>query len=308
MSMVHIHSPCASIAITPILAATLPAGAWPAPSISARRPICATRIAAWPRARSSSAACSQARRSPFSAMPCAACRTSPRISRWMDNATGIRPSRQAPAWPRIVLLKWMKRSCWKRSSSDSKLSKANRAEFARVHVCPTGGGDIADDDTSARLIILKPHLTHALRDQQSQARHAASEMLDLRGNTRRGYRNTLVFLAADRNRLEDLKQGVRQYLAWKSIDNESETLNLDAFQRNQAKTKRDEANKIVTARIPETYTWLLVPNQPDPKSAESLEEIKMQPQPQSPLAVNASRRLKSEEMLITQLSGIRLRL
>src|SRR6266699_1805005 len=189
-----------------------------------------------------------------------------------------------------------------------KGEQANRAEFARVHVCPSSGGDIADDDTSARLVILKPHLTHALRDQQTQARHAASEMLDLRGNTRRGYRNSLVFLAADRNRLEDLKQGVRQYLAWKSIDNESETLNLDAFQRNQAKTKRDEANKIVTARIPETYTWLLVPNQPDPKSAESLEEIKMQPQPQSPLAVNASRRLKSEEMLITQLSGIRLRL
>jgi len=189
-----------------------------------------------------------------------------------------------------------------------KAEQQNRGDFARVHACPTSGADIADDDAATRLIILKPPFTHAIHDQNTGARKVANEILDFRGNTRRSYRNTLVFLAADRNRLEDLKQGVRQYLAWKSIDNESETLNLDAFQRNQAKTKRDEANKIVTARIPETYTWLLVPNQPDPKGAEALEEIKMQPQPQSPLAVNASRRLKSEEMLITQLSGIRLRL
>src|SRR2546421_1416053 len=188
-----------------------------------------------------------------------------------------------------------------------KAEQANRAEFARVHVCPTSGGDIADDDTSARLIILKPHLTHALRDQQSQARHAASEMLDLRGNTRRGYRNTLVFLAADRTRLEDLKQGVRQYLAWESIHQQSDTLNLDAFQRNQARTKRDEAGKSIEARLPETYIWLLVPDQPDPRQPDELVELRLQPQPQSSLAANASRRLKTEEMLITQYAGTLLR-
>jgi len=176
-----------------------------------------------------------------------------------------------------------------------------------VHVCPTGGGDIADDDTSARLIILKPHLTHALRDQQSQARHAASEMLDLRGNTRRGYRNTLVFLAADRNRLEDLKQGVRQYLAWESIHQQSETLNLDAFGRNQARTKRDEAGKSIEARLPETYIWLLVPDQPDPRQPDELVELRLQPQPQSSLAANASRRLKIEEILVSQYAGTLLR-
>ncbi len=188
-----------------------------------------------------------------------------------------------------------------------KAEQQNRGDFARVHVCPTSGADIVDDDTATRLIILKPAFTHAIHDQNTGARKVAHEILDFRGNTRRSYRNTLVFMAADRNRLEDLKQGVRQYLAWKSIDIESETLNLDAFQRNQAKTKRDETNKIVTTRIPETYTWLLVPNQPDPKGNETLEEIKMQPQPQSPLAVNASRRLNSEGMLLTKLSGILLR-
>jgi len=188
-----------------------------------------------------------------------------------------------------------------------KGEQGNRGDFARVHVCPASGADIAEDDTSARLVILKPQLTHALRDQQSKAREVANTILDLRGNTRRSYRNTLVFLAADRTRLEELKQGVRQYLAWESIHQQSEPLNLDAFQRNQAKTKRDEANKSVEARIPETYTWLLVPDQPDPRQPDELQELKLQPQPLSSLAANASRRLKTEEMLITQYAGTLLR-
>jgi len=185
--------------------------------------------------------------------------------------------------------------------------QANRGDFGRVHPCPTSGADIADDDKSARLVILKPHLTHALRDEQSKAREAAKSILDLRGNTHRSYRNTLVFLAADRNRLEDLKQGVRQFLAWDSIHQQSETLNLDSFQRNQSRTKRDEANKIVEARLPETYIWLLVPDQPDPKRPDALEELRLQPQPQSSLAANASRKLKTEEMLITHYAGTLLR-
>src|SRR5258708_28466919 len=184
-----------------------------------------------------------------------------------------------------------------------KAEQTARGDFARVHAYPASGSDIADDDLSVRLVILKPYLTHALRDQDSKAREAANEILNLRVTTPRHYRNTLVFLAADRNRLEDLKQGVRQFLAWDSIQSESEkeTLNMDTYQRNQARTKREETHKIVEARIPETYTWLLVPDQPDPKRPDELQELRLQPN--SPLAVNAGRKLKSEDMLITQYAG-----
>lgn len=185
--------------------------------------------------------------------------------------------------------------------------QGNRVDFSRVHACPTSSADIADDDMSARLVILKPQYTHALHDAQSKARDAATEILNHRGNAPRSYRNTLVFLAADRHRLEDLKQGVRQYLAWKSIDEEKSQLNLDEFQRNQARTKLDEANKTIEARIPETYTWLLVPEQPDPKQLDELQELKLQPQPQISLTANASRRLKSEDLLTTQYAGTLLR-
>ncbi|HVB25781.1 MAG TPA: Swt1 family HEPN domain-containing protein [Ktedonobacteraceae bacterium] len=184
-----------------------------------------------------------------------------------------------------------------------------RGDFSRVHVCPASGADIADDDTATRLVILKPQFTHAVRDAQSQARATAKDMLDHRGNANRQYRNTLIFLAADRNRLEDLKQSMRRFLAWDSIcsDNEKLNINLDNFQKNQAQTKRDDAKKSVESIIPETYIWFLVPDQPDPRRPDELQEIKMQPQPQSSLATNASRRLKGEDMLITQYAGTLLR-
>jgi hypothetical protein len=161
--------------------------------------------------------------------------------------------------------------------------------------------DLDDLDDAPDAELEATPFTHALRDQNSPARQETAKIMDFRANTRRNYRNTLVFLAPDRTRMEELKKAVRQFLAWKSIDEESESLNLDAFQRNQARTKRKETNDRCTALIPETYIWLVVPDQPDPKGAEILEDIKMQPQPQSPLAVNASRRLKSEGMLLTEL-------
>src|SRR5208337_2171082 len=98
----------------------------------------------------------------------------------------------------------------------------------------------------------------------------------------------------------------RQFLAWKSIEQEREQLNLDAFQANLARTKREQAAETVEQRIPETYFWLLLPTQPDPQAAIKWDEIRLQGQ--DALAVRASKKLKNEELLLTQLAGTRLRL
>ncbi len=188
-----------------------------------------------------------------------------------------------------------------------RAEQANRGDFARVHPCPTSSSDVGDDDMAARLVILKPQFPHALHDTQSSAMTQARDILNARGEARRHYRNTLVFLAADRARLEDLKQGVRQFLAWNSILRESESLNLDASQRNQASTRRESAEETVKARIPETYIWLLVPEQLDPRQPEKIEEYRLQPQPNSPLASNASRKLRTEDLLLTQYAATLLR-
>jgi len=97
----------------------------------------------------------------------------------------------------------------------------------------------------------------------------------------------LLFLAADTTRLKELQQAVRQWLAWSSIQRDRETLNLDPFQSKQADTRAKTADETVDARIPETFQWLIVPGQPDPKGGIEWTEIRLQGQ--DALAVRPAR-------------------
>lgn len=179
-----------------------------------------------------------------------------------------------------------------------------RGSFSKVHAC-VSSGDVPDD-REARLVILGPDFPHTKNQDGSAGRQEAQAILDMRGSSPRNYRNSLVFLAADATRLKELTHAVRQYMAWSSIWDEREQLNLDNFQTKQAETKRRNADETVKARIPETYQWLLVPSQPDPKAQP--EWIEMRQQGQETLANRASKKLANEELLLTQLGGTRLRL
>jgi len=181
----------------------------------------------------------------------------------------------------------------------------HRGDFERVHACPESGADVPDQ-MDTRLVILKPEFPHLSKKEISPALEAAQAILDQRGSSPRIYRNTLVFAAADKTRLGDLEQAVRQYLAWKSIYQERESLNLDAFQSNQAKTKFDEANGTVSARMLETYQWLLVPTQPDPTSSIQWQPFKVSGQDR--IAVRASSKLIAEEHFVLNYAGVRLRM
>ena len=180
----------------------------------------------------------------------------------------------------------------------------SRGDFHRVHAC-LGSSDIPDEH-EARLMILGPDYPHAKGQADSAARTEAQNILDHRGNSPRNYKNTLVFLACDATRLKELQSAIRQALAWKSIWSEREELNLDPFQSKQADTKRKGADDTVKARIPEAYQWLLVPGQPDPKGTLEWTELRLQGS--DSLATRASKKLKSEEMLLVQMGGVRLRL
>lgn len=108
----------------------------------------------------------------------------------------------------------------------------------------------------------------------------------------------MLFLAPDPTRFAELQQGVRQYLAWKSIHEERETLNLDAYQANQAKSKVESADETVRRRIPETHAWLLVPTQSDAMARVEWEESRLQGD--EPIVMRASRKARAEEYLVTQ--------
>jgi hypothetical protein len=180
----------------------------------------------------------------------------------------------------------------------------SRGDFHRVHAC-LNGSDIPDE-REARMVILAPEHPHIKGQADSPARKEAQVILDNRGNSPRSYKNSLVFLAGDATRLKDLQTAIRQYLAWKSIWDEREQLNMDPFQSKQADTKRKNADDTVSARIPESYHWMLVPSQPDTKGSLEWTEIRLQGS--DSLALRAAKKLKSEEMLLVQMGGVRLRL
>src|SRR5439155_9735411 len=135
------------------------------------------------------------------------------------------------------------------------------------------------------------------REAGNAAEVAAKAILEARGNTPRLYRNALVFLAADKTRLQDLDEATRRYLAWESILTEKVQLDLSPHQVKQAETQKDAADSAVTARLPETYQWLLVPVQSSPQAAVEWQAVRLSGQ--DALAVRASKKLRSDELLVT---------
>ena len=177
-------------------------------------------------------------------------------------------------------------------------------DFQRIHTVPQSGADIPDD-MDARLVVLGTEHPHS-SGSHSKAQAAATAILENRGNTPRLFRNTLVFLAVDQTRLQDLDEAVRRYLAWSSILQDKETLNLDPHQVRQAEAQLKSEDGAVVGRLPEAYQWLLVPVQSTPQAAVEWQALRLTGQ--DPLAVRASKKLRSEELLVPALAGTRLRM
>src|SRR5271166_648709 len=176
-------------------------------------------------------------------------------------------------------------------------------DFARIHALPRSGADVPDD-YEARLVVLSADHPYS-KDSGNTAEVAAKAIFESRGNAPRLYRNTLVFLAADKVRLQDLDEALRRYLAWSSIVAEKEKLNLDPHQVRQAETQLKAADGAVIARLPETYQWLLVPEQPTPKAPMTWEAYRLTGA--DALATRVSKKLRTGELLVASLGSTILR-
>ena len=189
-------------------------------------------------------------------------------------------------------------------SSRLRSDLRNTGDFNRVHPLPQSGQDVPDD-LDARLVVLGIDTPYS-KEKRSPAETIAQAILESRGSAPRIYRNTLVFLAADKTRLQDLDEAVRRYLAWESILGEREQLDLSPHQVKQAEIQKEAASSAVTARLPETYQWLLVPVQARPDT--SMEWQAMRLSGQNSLAARASKKLKGDELLVTGFAPTRLRM
>lgn len=181
---------------------------------------------------------------------------------------------------------------------------ARTGDFSRIHPMPHSGADVPDD-LDARLVVLGVSHPYS-KEGNSAAEIVAKSILETRGNTPRLYRNTLVFLAADKSRLQDLDEAARKVLAWESILDEKVQLNLSPYQVTQAENQRTAADSAVMARLPETYQWLLVPVQATPQAAVTWEALRLSGT--ESLAVRASKKLRTDEHFLTSFAPTRLRM
>ena len=178
---------------------------------------------------------------------------------------------------------------------DSRLRTDLRktGDFLRVHPLPESGQDVPDD-LDARLVVLGIDNPYS-KQPGNPAEETAKAILESRGNMPRLFRNTLIFLAADQVRLQDLEEAVRRYLAWEAILAEKVSLNLDPHQVKQAETQLAAADGVVSARLPETYQWLLVPTQANPQASVEWQVIRLSGS--EALAVRASKKLGKDGLL-----------
>ncbi len=142
--------------------------------------------------------------------------------------------------------------------------------FASVHVFADSKeiGDTPD----LRLVVLDPDHAHKRKDTVSKAILAARDILEKHGDKPREHKNRLVFLAPDVGATQALRDQLRRYLAWDSIVDDIEELNLDPHHQKEAKKNLEEANRRLEGSIREAYRLLLVPMQ-DPDAPDGLTTV-----------------------------------
>ncbi|MDR1921319.1 MAG: DUF499 domain-containing protein [Candidatus Adiutrix sp.] len=142
---------------------------------------------------------------------------------------------------------------------ETRLRKLRKeAPFSGLHICPASSLDVPDEQ-SVRLVVLRTTDEYKASVQGNRALTAAEDILNNRGTGPRTYRNMLAFIAPDLDEMVSLKREARLYLAWRSIKEDSEDLNLDAAQNRETDNSLRRSGENVDFRLKETYCWLMVP-------------------------------------------------
>jgi hypothetical protein len=180
--------------------------------------------------------------------------------------------------------------------------------FGGIHVF-TPSGDVPDD-WALRLVVLPPEAGFS-RSGPNLALERAGDILKHRGEQPRFKQNRLLFLAADDDSRNRLKDQVRSVLAWQSIvaDSKDLKLNLDAYQAQQANASLDQDIEVLKRLLRETYRWLLAPMQ-EASPRMGLSAIQWEPFSLNAGAPNLTQEiehvLKDQELLITAWSPFHL--
>lgn len=182
----------------------------------------------------------------------------------------------------------------------------HRGGFAAVSAAPQSSAEIRDTE-EVRLVILHPSFAHSKGSAQSPAVVFASDVFEHCGSAQRTNRNMVVYLAPDSKRLDELAESVRAYLAWSWVASRKEELDLSPQQLKQVESNVQRNTEDVTARIAQTYQWVLVPEQPDP-AAPSVMSVEKAEGANARLAERVTERLVRLGLLTVSVAPAAIRL
>lgn len=174
--------------------------------------------------------------------------------------------------------------------------------FGGIHIF-TPSGDVPDD-WSLRLVVLTPEAPFS-RQEERLWRPTTEAILKQKGDQPRQKQNRLIFLAAEYDSVNRLKDQVRSVLAWESIVNDyrENRIVLDNLMAKNAEAALSQAKDALQRMIRETYKWLLAPMQ-EARPGKGISEIQwehFQINASSPdLAQEITRVLKDNELLINE--------
>ncbi len=142
-----------------------------------------------------------------------------------------------------------------------------------VQICPRSPSLVKDSET-VQYVILPPQSSLPSREKEiNVASEAALKILKYSADDerQRTFRNTLLFIAARRDDIRDLKNLVKNYLAWNSIMNgdvlHGMLTNLEGERLDQTKENLESAEDSVTNALFKAYRWALTPFQADEREA-----------------------------------------
>lgn len=176
--------------------------------------------------------------------------------------------------------------------------------FAGIHILPQDSSEIKDSPET-RLVLLGVNEPYS-PEGSSLAQQRASELLAKRGNSPRLYQNALIFLVAEKTRMQELDEALRRFLAWSSISDETVTLNLTPHLVKQTQAQLADAQRAVESRIPEVYKMMLVPSQSSPIEPVKLNGIRATGG--ESIFHACAKKLVNDELMISRFAGSRLKM
>ena len=191
-----------------------------------------------------------------------------------------------------------------------RMRRFGRAEaLTGLHVCPVSSADVPDE-RGARLVVLDPRVRHQRTsgDAESAALAWAKECLAMRGQAPRTFKNALVFLALDEQLGAALLPQAKRFLAWKSVQDDADELNLTRDQKREARGGVEESSRVLDARLLDACCWLLVPRvDADAGPGVIWDEAKVPGGEGDPVA-RAARKLQADEVLVASWAPLLLKM